>query len=66
MIYLAKGKNIYSHVEGVNVWYMTKAKHNLNSKNLSTEIFPFPSNKINNLLLFCRIHSGSIGIVDLG
>lgn len=61
MLYLAKGTNIYPHVRGKNVWYMTKDKAKLNNHKLSTNIEEF---KRHNDLL-SHIHSSKLAIVDL-
>ena len=61
MIYLAKGKNVYPHVKGKNVWYITKDKTNLDDKQLSTSIVEF--NKQNDILSY--IHGSRLNVVEL-
>lgn len=61
MIYLAKGKNVYPHVKGKNVWYMTKDKTRLDDKQLTTDIMKF--NKQNEVLSY--LHGSRLNIVEL-
>lgn len=61
MLYLAKGTNIYTHVKGKNVWYITKDKAKLNDHKLSTEIEEFK--RYNDLP--SHIYSRKFAIVDL-
>lgn len=62
MIYLAKGKNVYNHVQGKNVYYMSKDKSKLSSHSLISTILEFS----NHNKLLSHIHSTRLKVIDLG